>query len=71
LLISILRKDRVTDADVSKAIEIISKTNAKKRAENMRDKYVEEAIKAINILPESTAKNLLVELAKFISTREY
>ena len=70
-LLSILRKDKVTDDDVRVAINIISKTKAKEKAYELGKSYVEKAITALDKLPQSKAKEYLIALAKFIIERSY
>ena len=70
-LVSILRNPRVTPEMVSEAIGIISGTRARRRAEALRDEYADRAVGALGTLPDSEAKEALVELAEFIKRREY
>ena len=70
-LLGILRKPEVGDEDVKRAIELISRTRARERAGEMMRRYVDEALKALELLPEGDAKQDLRDLAVFIITREY
>lgn len=70
-LLSILRQDRVDLGSVQRAVEIISSTNARRRAEEMRRFYVSSAQRALEVLPENEGKRLLRELAEFVAVREF
>ena len=70
-LLRILRKPKVGDEDVKRAIELISRTRARERAGEMMRRYVDEALKALEPIPEGDAKRDLRDLAIFIITREY
>lgn len=70
-ILSVLKKDEVSWSEVREVIEIIGKTGARKRAEEMRDKYVEEALKALERLEKTRYREILKDLAYFIKAREY
>jgi len=70
-LLSVLRSDRVTPEGVRLAIELISATNARQRAEEMRRAYAQAACRALEPLPEGEGKRLLLELAEFVAVREF
>ena len=67
----IITTPQISWGDVKRALEIIAETGAKKRAEEIRDRYVEEALQALNELGENEYTRLLRELAVFIKEREY
>lgn len=70
-LLSILRKDVVSEEDVEKAISLISNTKAKEEAYALGVKYVEQALKSIRKLPRSEDREMLEELANFIIYRSF
>lgn len=71
ILHSILRRDPVPPDAVRMAIELISSTSSKQRAEEMRRAYANAAIKALEPLPENDGKKLLRGLAEFVAVREF
>ncbi|MEM1509464.1 MAG: polyprenyl synthetase family protein [Thermofilaceae archaeon] len=70
-LTSILRKDSIKASELKKAIELITYTKAKERAEALRSRYAHEAMKSIEKLPNTEGKALLKALADFVATREF
>jgi len=70
-LLAILRKDKIEGDDVRRAIEIISKTRARKRVYELARKLVDEAKGSLQILPMSEARRKLLELADFIVERKF
>ncbi|MGQ4914298.1 MAG: polyprenyl synthetase family protein [Candidatus Asgardarchaeia archaeon] len=70
-LLSILDKGRekVTNDDVSRAIEIFRTSGALQYAEKCCNKLAQRAKLAIQQFPKSDAKSLLTELANYIITR--
>ncbi|MHA1590103.1 MAG: polyprenyl synthetase family protein [Candidatus Njordarchaeales archaeon] len=70
-LLEILSKKEKTEEDVKEALDIIKRTGADKATKEMAKKYIEEALRAIEILPESTAKKNLISLAKFTLERGF
>jgi len=70
-LLSILRKDVVSDKDVEVAMELISSTKAKEEAYSLGAKYVKQALKFVRELPPSNDRKLLEELAEFIIYRKF
>jgi len=70
-ILSILRKEKLTDDDVKDAIELIKKTNASQKAKEKANKLIEEAKKEIEFLEESEEKKLLMALADFVVQRTY
>jgi len=70
-ILSILKKDEISWDEVYEALEIIGRTNARKRAEELRDKYVKEALEALEDLEKNRYREILEGLAHFIKVREY
>ncbi len=71
-LLSILRQEYITEKDVREAIRIIEKySEARKKAEELREKYSQLAINSIRILSSNKGKEYLIDLARFISQRKY
>lgn len=70
-LTEVLAKNVVTREDAARAIELVRRTSAKQRAEELRNRYVEKALAALDKLPESKYRGLLRDLAIFIKEREY
>lgn len=71
-LLRILRTKNVGKENVKEVIRIISSyTKAREEAEKLRKRYVNEAIKSLEKIPDSKYKTLLIELARFIETRDY
>ncbi|HDH07121.1 MAG TPA: hypothetical protein ENF87_02005 [Thermoproteales archaeon] len=59
------------EEDVKQAIEIISKTNAKKKVYNLAYGFMEEALQNLKVLPQSSAREKLEILARFIVERKF
>ncbi|MCC6004608.1 MAG: polyprenyl synthetase family protein [Thermofilum sp.] len=70
-VLSILRKDDVSWEEVSQAIEIFSKTNAREKAEKMRKEFVSKAMISLQLLPQGEYRDILLELAEFIEKRDF
>jgi len=68
---SILRSSRVKESKLKQALKLIDGTSAKTRTHRLAQKLVNEGKAKLKILPESSAKTALVQLADFISTRVY
>ena len=70
-LLAILRRDAVDAPSVKRALEIISSTRARERAEELRRRYSEEAVRALSVLPRNEGRSMLEALAEFVATREF
>jgi geranylgeranyl diphosphate synthase type I len=70
-LLAILRRDVVDASSVKKTLELISSTRARKKAEELRKRYSEEAVRALSALPRSEGRSMLEALAEFVATREF
>ena len=70
-MLAILRSSRVNASKLKEAMELINGTGAKTRTYRLAEKLVNEGKAKLKILPESSAKTALVQLADFIATRVY
>jgi len=70
-LAEVLAKSVVTPEDVARAIDLIRRTSARQRAEELRNRYVERALAALERLPGSPYRDFLRDLAIFIREREF
>jgi len=70
-LLAILRRDVVDASSVKRALELISSTRAREKAEELRKRYSEEAVCALSKLPRSEGRSMLEALAEFVATREF
>ena len=68
---SILSMEKVGEADIKRALTLISRTRARSRAQKLRARYVEEALRALKLVPESEGREMLEGLARFILEREF
>ena len=60
----------ITDQDVISVTALIKKTNAQKDAEMVANIYIQDALKALEQLPNSEYNEILSELAKYIVDRK-
>jgi geranylgeranyl diphosphate synthase type I len=70
-LLSILGKAAITNDDVKKAVEIISKTNARENASKMAMEFAEKSEKSLNELSNNEFVEDLREILRFTVTREF
>ncbi len=70
-LLGILGKAMVTNDDVKRAVEIISKTNARENALRMAMEFAERSEKALNELGSNEFVEDLREILRFTVTREF
>jgi geranylgeranyl diphosphate synthase type I len=70
-LLKMLRSHRLSDAEVDEAIEMVLSTDAVERAEKTSSEFIAKAKSALNLLPESGAKNVLLSVADFIVERSF
>jgi len=70
-LLAILRSSRVNEPKLREAMRLIDATSAKTRTYRLAEKLVNEGKGKLRILPASSAKTALVQLADFIATRVY
>jgi len=70
-LLEILAKRDKKEEEVQEAIEIIKRTGADRATKDMAQKYADAAIKALDAIPDSKAKEYLVSLARFTIERSF
>lgn len=70
LLDILASEEDIKDEDISEAIKIIKKTDAKDKAYNLSKKYVGEALKSLQKLPQNESNQALKDLAEFIIERK-
>ena len=66
----VILKENPSKEEVKEVIEILKKTGAVEYAKEKAKRYVDEAKKTIEKLPDSKAKDALIELADYMITRE-
>ena len=66
----ILRKKKISEKDIKKAVKMIEKTNSRQKAELLAKKFVEKAKSSLNNLPQNKWKKLLAAIADLIIARE-
>lgn len=64
-------RDSGGQADVSRAIALIRKSDGWQQAERLADQYTEKSIEALGSLPPIKAKKNLIDVARFIAKRSY
>lgn len=69
-LSAILRKNRVEDGDIQKALWLIGKTHARDRSARLEEDYIDRATRSVKEMPESKWNGLLYRLADLWSHRE-
>lgn len=70
-VLDVLSKDLVTQKDVEIVVDLVSRTRARERVVEMAEKYVEEGLAELKVLPDNEPRRDLAELAKFLMFREY
>ena len=65
----IYKNSNASDEDIKEALECIKKTNALDKSMKLAEKYIDEAIVAIEVLPNTQYKDSLIGLAKYIVSR--
>ncbi len=71
VILRALGKHDATNADITKAIEVLKSTGAIDYAADLARKLVSDAKSILNILPNSVAKKALLKLADFVVEREF
>lgn len=66
----ILNKQEKTDADINRAVELIKKCGAIDYCKNKEAHVIERAKKSLDVLPDSPAKQDLLNIADFIIKRD-
>lgn len=70
-LLRVLRSKKVTAPKMRLAYRLIEKTNSRGKTLELAKSLVEEGNRALEILPNSTAKKNMIELADFVAERLY
>lgn len=70
-LLEILSKGRKSEEEVWEVINIIKESGGEKATRELARRYANEAIKAIENLPNNPAKKYLIQLAEFVIERSY
>lgn len=66
----ILKKDRINQRDIKKAVAMIEKAGAKDLAFHFGEKYIQKAKENLNLLPYNKWNQILMQLTEFALTRE-
>ncbi|MEX2690116.1 MAG: polyprenyl synthetase family protein, partial [Candidatus Njordarchaeum guaymaensis] len=70
-LMTILNKDKKSDMEINEAIELVKRSGALDQAKTLAQSIADDAIKALNIFPESDARKDLEILARLAVERTY
>ena len=70
-LSKLFHKKRKTDADVERAVDLISRTDAIERAKEKAREFADKALSALDELPESAHRAGLRQLAETVVNRSY
>ncbi|NPB01253.1 MAG: polyprenyl synthetase family protein [Crenarchaeota archaeon] len=70
-VLEILTKNNISEEDVKTVIEIADKYGSREKVLEEASRYVDLAVKAISMFPESEFKRKLIDIAKFVVYREY
>lgn len=68
---NLLSKELYSSEDIEKIIDIVNRSGGIERARELALKYTEKAFKHLSYLPESEAKNILIEVASELLVRKY
>jgi len=67
---AILKKKKIKNEDLKKAIQLIEETSALKKAASLSKKFIKKAKKSLELLPQNKWNEILKEIADFIIQRE-
>ncbi len=70
-ILTILRKEKITDNDIKEAIEIIKKTNSLRRARQLMEEAIKKANESLNVLPQNKWKGYLSDFLDYLAQRDY
>jgi geranylgeranyl diphosphate synthase type I len=70
-ILNVLRKEKVTDQEVTAVIDLIKATKAPQKAEEKAKEFKEEARKQLLSFPDSPAKKMLENIATYFVERTY
>lgn len=59
------------EKDFNKAVEIIKNSSGVRKSKKIAQFYVDKAIEALDIFPDSATKNTLISLAEYVTEREF
>ncbi len=68
--LSILRKKRIKNSDVTHGIALLQKTNAQAKAQKLETSFIKKAQRALAELPQNKWNEILGELVDFLATRK-
>ena len=69
-LLEIMRKESLTEGDIKRAMKIIRSTESEKEAAEIKNSYIEDAVKSINSMSSNKYVKLLKDIAEFLKVRE-
>ncbi len=67
---SILKQDKVSSGDIKKALDLINKTKALEKAEELAKQYIKKAQVALKLLPQNKENQILSAISNFIIQRD-
>jgi len=62
-----IQKNKLTEDDITKCIDILINTNSIEYSKKVINKFCQEAVKYLKPLPNSQAKDVLIDFAKVIA----
>lgn len=69
-LLEIMKKEKISEKDINRAIEIIEETDSKKKATEIKNNYIKKAEENLDLLPSNKNRSLLKEITKFLKKRK-
>lgn len=69
-LYKILDKPQIFDKDISVAVQLIKKTNAKAKAQSLSQDFIQKAKENLRQLPQNKWNDILTEITDFVIERE-
>ncbi len=66
----ILKQEQISTQDIEKAVNLISQTKAREKAENLAKRYIDKAQKNLKLLPQNKENQILLTISDFIITRD-
>jgi geranylgeranyl diphosphate synthase type I len=70
VLLDILGKKNASDKEIKEVLEVLVKTGSVEYAKQLANKYYENACKALDVIKDTPAKELLKEIAKYSIKRK-
>lgn len=68
---SLLGRSTITQQEISEAIDMYKRYGSLGYAKRTADRYIENALRALNTLPKSESRDLLGTLAEFLTKRDF